>query len=34
VDHHPNGEAHGIAATAIAAWLRDEVPGFLPAPPR
>ncbi len=34
VDHHPNGEAHGRAAAAIAAFLRDEAPGFLPAPPR
>jgi len=29
VDHHPNGVAHGIAARALAAFLRDESPGFL-----
>jgi len=33
-DHHPNGEAHGIAARAIVNWLRRDVPGFLaPDPP-
>lgn len=30
VDHHPNGAAHAIAAEALARWLRDDVPGFLP----
>lgn len=29
IDRHPNGRAHGIAAKAVARWLRDEVPGFL-----
>ena len=29
VDHHPNGKAHGLAAGAIAEWLRT-IPGFLP----
>jgi len=29
VDHHPNGTAHAIAAKALAAFLRDDVPGFL-----
>lgn len=29
VDHHPNGKAHGIAARALAEWLREDVPGFL-----
>lgn len=35
VDHHPNGTAQRLAATAIVEWLRREVPQFLqrPAPP-
>ena len=33
VDHHPNGRAHGLAARALAEWLRSDVPGFL-NPPR
>ena len=28
-DHHPHARAHGIAADAVARWLRDDVPGFL-----
>ncbi len=28
-DHHPNGQAHAIAAKAIVEWLRRDVPGFL-----
>ncbi len=34
-DHHPNGKAHKIAATAIVDWLRKEHPDFLslPTPP-
>jgi hypothetical protein len=29
-DHHPNGKAHAIAARAIADWVMEELPGFLP----
>ena len=29
VDHHPNGEAHGLAADAVARWLRAEQAWFL-----
>src|SRR5204862_1971065 len=29
IDHHPNGEAHAIAARAIVEWLRRDVPSFL-----
>ncbi len=29
VDHHPNSQAHGIAATALVEWLRVELPHFL-----
>jgi len=32
VDHHPNGRAHELAAKAIIAWLRSDVPGFLDRP--
>ena len=32
VDHHPNGRAHELAAKAIVAWLRSDVPGFLDRP--
>jgi lysophospholipase L1-like esterase len=28
-DHHPNGTAHQIAASAIYEWLKKDVPGFL-----
>lgn len=28
-DHHPNGDAHELAATAIVEWLREEHPAFL-----
>ena len=28
-DHHPNSRAHGIAAGAMVAWLRAELPDFL-----
>lgn len=29
-DHHPNGEAHAIAARAVADWLRNDFPHLLP----
>lgn len=35
VDHHPNGQAHRLAAEAIVRWLKTEQPNFLtrPQPP-
>ena len=29
IDHHPNGEAHRLAAEAVVRWLRHEQPWFL-----
>ncbi|MBX7166102.1 MAG: hypothetical protein K1X74_07110 [Pirellulales bacterium] len=28
-DHHPNSQAHALAAEATVSWLRTDVPGFL-----
>lgn len=32
IDHHPNGKAHEIAATAMLEWLKTSEPDFLKPP--